>query len=227
MDFQNATKGRFSGQPAAQPTQPSLLPREPNTPPYQKGECNIQLVENEEAYLPHGRKYAEKFQVIIATNLVSAINMRNEGKAALTIREADIAARIQIPLDSAFFHKAMRAIGGMIAEGFPGEPDNPFELRKFYNRGVHFKKTAYSSVDRGRQERADKAMQEVLDKLEARHLPSWPEEVKHGFAIELLKPEYMTWAQYEEAAKHHIVRDPEFAEDKEIVCDEQPQLSEA
>jgi hypothetical protein len=213
MDFKSLTEGRFTGT-VSTGNQQTLLPREPNTPPYKTGEASINRPEQPEVYLPYGLQHAEKFGVKIVWTLLQALEMRRKKIAVITIREADIAARWQVPLDSDFMHKALQSIDGMIVEGIPGEKDNPFHLREFYNRGVKFKKEAYHRATKEQQAKADQAMAETLAKLSKIKLPAWPEEERDGFAMELCKPEFMTWEQYKEAAKHCIVRTPESFEDE-------------
>lgn len=220
MEFKELTEGRFNppsapGTPVPvstgnpQQSQQSLLPREPYTPPYQKGEVDPNRVEEFSAYLPYGRRYVKEFGIQIALSLQQALEQRRRGLAVVTLREADIAARCKIPLSNEFLHKALQAIDGMIVEGTPGEKDNPYFLREFYNRGVKFKIESYHKALPEQQRKADAAMQEVLDKLEKMNLPAWPEEVIAGFKFDICKPEFMTWDQYREAAKHYVSRDPE------------------
>lgn len=219
MNFNELTQGRFTGAVSTgnqQPQQPSLLPREPNTPPYKKGEVDINRMEQQEVYLPYGRKHAESFGVKIVLTIQQALELRRKKMAVITIREADIAARWKAPLNSDFLHKALQAIDGLMLEGIPGEPGNPYTLREQYNRGIDFKKKHYHTVSKERQDICDTAMAEILSKLRAIDLPAWPEEEINGFAPELCKPEIMTWEQYREAAKHYIIRDPDtFKEDSD------------
>jgi hypothetical protein len=209
MDFKELTKGRFTGAEVSTGNQPSLLPREPNTPPYKAGEVDPNRMEPQEVYLPYGKTHAAKFGVKVVLTLMQALELRRKKLAVVTSREADIAARLQIPLNSDFMHKGMQAIDGMFAEGIPGEKDNAYVLREFYNRGIKFKKEFYHKATKEKQETADKAMRETLMKLTEIGLPAWPEEVENGFAVELCKPEFMSWDQYLEASKHYIFRDPE------------------
>lgn len=223
MDFKDLTSGKYqapTGQSAGQPvssgnhlsnqqTQPSLLPREPNTPPYRTTEANIQIIEPIEVFLPHGRKHAEKFGVKLVMTLEQALNMRRQKLAVLTPREADTLARGNVPLNSDFMHKALQAMDGMVSEGIPGEKDNAFVLRESYNRGINFKRMHYHKVDQDRQAKADAALAEIVEKLNRIKLPLWPEEVDNGVVTELCKPEYMNWEQYRAAASHYISRDPE------------------
>lgn len=213
MDFSEMQKGRFTGQtaqPAASPPAASQVAsqatRAPYTPPYQKGEYNAKLTESRLAYTTEAVKYAERFAIDLAPNLETALTQRRQGGKSLTMREVDTAARMQVPLDSEFLIKAMVAIDGMISEGIPGEPDNVYYLRAFYNRGVKFKKpreksgkSEYDYCDLIRQQKADRVMAEILSKLEQAGLPAWPQEQEQGFPEELCKPEYMTWNQFHKA----------------------------
>lgn len=209
MDFKELSSGRFTDQVSSGNQQPSLLPKEPNTPPYslKNKEANLGRVESAEVYLPYGRQHAEKFGVKIVPTMLQALQMRHQKMAVITIREADILARWNVPLNSDFLHKALQAVDGMVVEGIPGETDNAFILREFYNRGIKFKKELYHKATKEQQDRADLAMGETLAKLRKMKLAAWPEEIRDGFAQELCKPEYMDWSQYCEAAKHTIIRD--------------------
>lgn len=215
MDFKDLTNGPYTGQKVSTGNQqPSLLPREANTPPYKKGEATIKSVEPAEVFLPHGRRYAEKFGVKLALNLEQALNMRRQKLAVVTLREADTAARWGAPLDSNFMHLALQAMDGMIIEGIPGEKDNAYFLRERYNAGIEFKRRYYHQVDAQRQAAADKALADIAAKLAAVKLALWPEELNVGIAVELCKPEYMNWEQYRAASQRFITRDPAEFEDE-------------
>jgi hypothetical protein len=216
MNFSDMQKGRFS---AVQPSVPisnenpdgTQPVRIPHTPPYEKGECDPRLIEQPQVYTLHAKRYAAKYSIKIALNLDSALTERQKGEITLTMREVDTAARLKIPLDKDFIRKALQAIHGMIVEGIPGEPENPYHLRAFYNRGIKFKKAThgksdYERVPPAKQERADAAMKEILAKLEAHNLPAWPEEIENGFPQELCKPEYMTWDQFNKAQAQTLHR---------------------
>lgn len=186
-----------------------LLPQPPNTPPYRKGEVDITRLEDQTLYLPYGRRHAEKFGVKIVLNMEQALTLRHGGLAVVTIREADTLARWNVPLDSDFLHKALRAIGGMVVEGIPGEKDNAFFLRERYNKGIEFKRQHYHRVTVERQKAADDALLEIEKKLADMALPLWPEEQNNGILVELCKPEFMNWQQYREAATNYVTRDPD------------------
>ncbi len=211
MDFKNLTTGRFDNLSTGnqEPVNQPLLPREPHTPPYQSTEVDIKRMEPQEVYLPHGKKHAEKFGIKLVLNIEQALKLRRDGLAVLTIREADIAARQGVPLNSDFLHKALKAIDGMFSEGIPGERDNAYVLRESYNRGINFKRQFYHKVSQERKDIADKALILIVNRLTDIKLPPWPEEVYNGFATELCKPEWMSWEQYREASKHCVIRDPE------------------
>lgn len=209
MNFNELTHGRFTGKVSTGNSTQPLLPREPHMPPYVKGEADPGRPEPQEVYLPYARQHASQFGVKIVATLRQALEFRRQKLAVLTIREADIAARSKIPLDSDFLHKALQAIDGIIIEGIPGEKENPYHLREFYNRGVAFRKQYYQAADKAKRETADKAMGDTLAKLAAAQLPAWPEEIEHGFVTELCKPEFMDWSQYRAAAANYKSREPE------------------
>lgn len=209
MNFNELTSGKVSTGKSAQP---SLLPPEAHTPPYAKSEAKINRLETQDNFLAYGRKYAESFHVKLALTLQQALELRQHGVAAITLREADIAARWKVNLDSKFIQDGIRKFDGLLTEGLPGEKDNPFALREFYNRGVNFKKNGdYDRADSNRRKIADQAMADALSKLNSQDLPAWPEEIENGFNLELCKPEFMTWEQYREAAKTQVFRQPEFS----------------
>lgn len=205
MNLNELTTGRFNPQPVVQqPTQQQ--PREPNTPPYKPGEVTIGQPESIQVFLRYGREYAAQYGVELAINLEQALKTRAAGGFAITLREADMAARLQLPLDSKFFRAGLRKAA--LVEGITGEADNVYALRALYNRGVEFKyiKKLYDQCDEARKAKADQVMQETLDKLIATGLDPWPEELRNGFHTDLCKPEYMDWQQYEAASKRVIKR---------------------
>ena len=211
MNVNDLVTGRFASHvPIATTAQPvssgkNTSPTEKQLP-YAKGEATVQQIEEPRIFLPYGKKHAEKYGMQIVPNLEIALKMRSEGLAVMTLREADIAARMQLQLDSHFLIKGLCSISGMIIEGIPGEEGNVYLLREFYNRGVEFKKNKWNTVDEAHRQRATQAMKDTLYKMLEMQLPAWPEEEANGFPLELTKPEYMTWGQYNVARKYVVKR---------------------
>jgi hypothetical protein len=208
MDFRELMQsGRFTS-PAKTPVSTVKKDdekREAFTPPYVSGEADARKIETADVYLPYGKEYVARYGVEITINLEQALLLRSQGRFVVTLREADIAARCKVPLESEFIRKGLAAIGGMFVEGIPGEKDNPYALRNHYNRGIKFKNSSdYAKSSIAKQERATAELKATLDKLAERHLPAWPEEVIEGFRTELCKPEFMDWHQYEQAASRPV-----------------------
>lgn len=187
--------------------------RESYTPPYSQNdnEYNLQLVEQEKIYLPYGREYANKYNITLVPCMRHALDTRKTGKFVLTFREADIAARKVLPLDSQILISSMvfspggLNCQGMICEGIPGTEGNAFELRNQFSKGYNFYKTGkYEKAPEVQRKAADQRMKSLKHWLAELGLPLWPEEIENGIATELLKPEFMTWHQYTEASQKKI-----------------------
>lgn len=205
--------------------------RQPYTPPYSQSdsEYNLQLVEQEKIYLPYGKDYAAKYGIGLVPCMRHALDIRKSGKFVLTFREADIAARKQLPLGSPLLIASMvyspggLNCQGLICEGIPGTDGNAFEFRNQFNKGHQFYETGkYNKAPQAQKEAADKRMTSLKAWLSELGLPLWPEEIKNGVATELLKPEYMTWHQYTEASQKKIFlfdpnASPEFEEENDNV----------
>ena len=214
MQFSDMTEGRFTGKTPTQVSSGNSKPPDPdrpaNTPPYRVSEAapaKIEVLEPQNVYLPYGKQHAEAHGCRIALTLEQALKFREEGVWAVSMREADIAARGSIPLNKEFLQHGLRAIGGFLTEGIPGEDGNGWVLREFYNRGMTFKKDgSYDKSPPERRAKADQAIADTLVKLEQLGIPAWPEEIEKGFAHELTKPEFMDWAQYTKAKQQVVKR---------------------
>lgn len=187
---------------------------------YRKEEVKLNNCEDRSVYLAYGRTYATKHGFELVPSMAAALQGRRTGKKVLSYREADIAARAKFPLSQVVIFKAMVMLDscfdeesmdlvdvGMLHEdvvGIPAKnkfvPETVYEMRRFYNRGVQVKKSGkYSSYSPEQKKVADECMKNTLDILNFCKLPAWPEEVTDGFALELTKPEYMTFDQYNAA----------------------------
>lgn len=180
------------------------------TPAYKSGEVKIN--QGDPLYMVNKRakEYAAKYGYGLTMSLAEALKGRVNGIKVLSFREADVACRQDLKLDNEFLqagiHNPAEAL--IIVEDIAGLKDSVYELRAFYNRGVQFFSTGRSShVELEAVQRAKFAMHETLSKLKERGVPAWPEEEEKGFALELCKPDCMTWDQYRSRMKTPVERD--------------------
>lgn len=193
-----------------------VVPPEPLAPPpvYQKKEVDLTKPDAFEVYLPYGRAYAKQHNCeVMAGNIQYAMTARAQGKRVLTLREADIAARSKLDLTLIFpvLVDATKMEMNMtddvvvqdkvLTEDLVGLPDSIYELRKLWNRGVTWNRNERHKHSELVHAKADKTMARLRKIFEQCLLPPWPEEEVAGFHVELTKPEYMSFTQYEEARK--------------------------
>jgi hypothetical protein len=199
-------------QPPATPPQP----RVPHTPPYAPSEVSTRQVENKGIYPREAKSYVESLGFAVDLTFQAVLDKRAKGEKVVTPREADIAYRGTLDLNSETLLATLLHFGGFLVEGTPGEEGNTFQLRARYNtlladyrRGKEFKRNgSYDKCSKEKKEIVDKKIeelfQEMLDILAAlneRGLKAHDLEIENGFPVEITKPEYMTFGQYEAAAK--------------------------
>lgn len=168
-------------------------------PPVLVEHCTFQqqdLKELKERYTQRALEYITPFMFSIASHLQEALQQRARGEKVLTLREADIAARGKVNLGSSLVLAGLSDGLNFLVEGIVGVPDNPFELRYRYNRGIDYKRTKYAEDTPARQEAARKIMKHLIYQLTQADLPPWPTEITEGFPGSFCYPEFMTKEQY-------------------------------
>lgn len=183
---------------------PSMqLPNEILTEPlYHKGEACVDLQDPEIIYHSLVLGAFSMHGIQSCRSLRDALKTREKRVRALTLREMDIACRSKMDVTSPFFWEGLWQFGAFITEGHVGHASNPFELRTQYNRGLAFRKTPkYLQGDIGIREKAEQAIVKILDTLTALNIPPWDGEIEHGFPVEMTKPEFLTFEQYDIASK--------------------------
>lgn len=171
------------------------------TVPYKAPEVNLVSPPSSPKFpVPEVIAYVKKFDFRIVPTISEAMTLRAQGLRVMTAREADIAYRSKIQLDNTCFLASI--LFGIITEGHPMKGETVYTLRAFYNRGVAYKKDGrYAKATPDEQARADQKMAEILAKLAEMQLPAHAEELINGFDVELTKPEFMTFDQYNRAAQ--------------------------
>lgn len=143
----------------------------------------------------------------IVQSIKDALIGRQQGKKLLSLREADTAARANLNLKSPLVFAAMSTFSDMAAiimEDIAGPDETVFELRSFYNRGIAYFKSEKCRTDPPeRVMNARRAMDDALDMLDFARVPAWQKEIEHGFPVEMCKPDFLTWGQYEERRRTH------------------------
>ncbi len=157
-----------------------------------------------------GAVYAEKYDWSLVSTVREALLGRACGRKVLSPREADVAARQKTDLNSLFLSEAL--LGNMhcyIMEGQPGraadgkQGKDLWYYRKRWNDGVRWRRMDRGDDSEQNTARADSLMGEIQDMIEKQfNLPMWLSEQTRGFDMELLKPEYMTWIQFETERKN-------------------------
>lgn len=143
-------------------------------------------------------------------HLKQALSLRSKGQRVLTVREADIAARCKLrlyegsALDVSLINPSFTFF---LTEGVVGDKNNGWELRRSYNAGLKWFKNVNSGklkMIEGKILQARNRIDEIKSLLSAQGLNFWLDEVDGGFKDEFLRPEYMTFEQYERARKRIV-----------------------
>jgi hypothetical protein len=181
-------------------------PLEPEVP-YKKEEVTPYLSDPSYLAMPRITEFAASRGYSIVSSIKDALIARQAKKKCLSIREADTAARGELQIDSQRVWDVISTFsnnetGVLLLEDVAGAHDSVFELRAYYNRGIVFFSSGKSKTKTPEElQRATAEMDKILDMLDWAGVPAWPEEVKNGFPVELCKPDFMTWSQYEERKK--------------------------
>ncbi len=139
-----------------------------------------------------------KFGISLAPSMRDALTARSKGVNSFTKREIDTLLRHGVDFNNEFLIEALKEFQGMIYEGVSIRGITSYQLRKRYNDGVRKRKTKryrYASDDD--KEVFEKIMLGISDDLTACGLPIWDSEIERGFPVELTKPEWMTWGQWQ------------------------------
>ena len=200
---QEKTRGEESNKVICDEVQaPVSLPRKEEGPPKYRFEydpnliCPTQLTEKDKIYdLTVG--YCESFNVKVGLHLADAMAHRAAGERILSPREADICARGKVSLDNEFFWESLFISNGYLQEGELAFRLNPWEIRTRYNNGLNWKKTAREKASQVQKIKGDAILIQLLQTLDAYKLPPYPSESGIGFSRELLKPEFLSWEQYD------------------------------
>lgn len=152
-----------------------------------------------------GLIYVKKYGWNAVSTVRKALLERASGLKTLTLREADIVARQKIDLNSPLLNEALLGkTHCYIMEGEPGRGADGklgkdlWYYRKRWNDGVRWRRTCRGDASEKDTARADALLNEIQDMIEVQfNLPMWLCEQYNGFDTELLKPEYMTWNQFE------------------------------
>lgn len=167
-------------------------------PPILTEHCTFTNLGTEHWY-PEGIEHAKHHGFTLANHFQEALQKRSKGEKCITLREADIAARGKINLHSALVLAGIMDGLNFLVEGVVGTPENPYELRARYNRGIQYKKEKFEQDTPAKQQAAIKIMKYLMLELNRASLPLWEREVTKGFCDSLLFPEFMTHDQYMQA----------------------------
>lgn len=175
--------------------------------PYREGEVTPYLSDPSYLALPRILEYAAARGYKVVPSIKEAIIGRQKAEQVLSIREADTAARGKAELDSPLVWAAIstpldKEAAIYILEDMAGAHDSVFELRAYYNRGLLFFSSGKAATKTPEEvQRARDTMIRTLDMLRWARVPAWDEEIDKGFPVEMCKPDFMTWTQYEERKK--------------------------
>lgn len=176
-------------------------------PQFKKGEADPSIIEPTDIYCREALDYAAGYGYSLAASMKAALQRRNVGQKVVTARESDIAARNKLDLSGEMIKFAFFEMNCLLLEGTIGVKRSAWDLRREYNRGIAFKKTHYERSGTEKKEKADEAMRKILIELQELSLPAWPHEISEGFPVELTKPEFMTFEQYNAAKNKTVIQD--------------------
>jgi len=181
-----------------------------------KSACHIDQ-EHKDVLVAHGSIYVEKQGWMVADTIRAALTGRAAGEKLLSPREADVAARQSLDLNSPFLLATlMTDLHCYLMEGQPGKgPDGKngndlWYYRRRWNNGVKWRQEYKADSPEDTTKKAEALLLSIEDVINNQfNLPLWPEERRIGFVDALLKPEYLTWGQFDEERKcPKILRKP-------------------
>lgn len=164
------------------------------------------IIPEEQPYVVRAKENVEKQGWVVTNTLREAMELR-QGLAfdsgplpacriAVSRREADILLRSRTLLTNLFFQKALQEPGSFLTEdGIRLE--QVFVLRARYNKGIEWKNTKRAQCDELNKEKGDQRLRDLAAMLQQIGLPLHPEEVDIGLHPEFLKPEWLTWSQFQ------------------------------
>lgn len=174
------------------PVNPAVQP-----PAFKKGEADLTLLDAEEMLPPEYIAMIRATDYSFAANLRSALYRRERGDRILSLRECDIACRSSLIKElhtGTVIDFALMDLGWFLCEGIVGLDHNPWELRSRYNKGIIF---VASTEDERLKIKANAVLASILKALdEMHHLPAREDEIKNGFHVDLLRPEWMEANKY-------------------------------
>jgi len=150
---------------------------------------------------------------IIAEHLKDALEKRLSSIKALSMREFDTCARNDIDLNGIIGNALLsNGYGLAIIEGTAGLKDifgclDPWKLRADFNRGLYWKKNKRDKQSKEKQEKGDSVLCEIIEKLKTMGIKLWDNELNNGIHVELTKPEFMTWDQYNKKLQCKVTLD--------------------
>lgn len=115
---------------------------------------------------------------------------------AVSAREADILLRSGANLKSEFLLKALKEPGCFLTEE-GSRLEKVFVLRARYNKGIEWQNTKRAYCDETTKLNGDQRLYEIAAMLEKLDFPLHQEEKAIGFHLEFLKPEWLTWPQFQ------------------------------
>ena len=134
----------------------------------------------------------------IGLNLRTVLESRAKGEKVVTYREADIMLRSNVnESNHEFLLKSLVQFDSYMTEEDSSFSLNIFGLRARYNKGKAWVKQDIPNRTETQLITGITRLQEIEQELEGMHLSFQPEEKETGFHQEFLKPEYMTWVQFE------------------------------
>jgi hypothetical protein len=147
-------------------------------------------------YVKRAGDYAKSFGYEIEGTLKRALELRADKKNVLTIHEADIAYRGSIDLNNAMIKKTLNTMLGFLCEESGDFKEGIFVLRARWNKGIDWKKNKRHLATVAACNTGDQMLLEIKNDLKKHSLPLHIEEESEGFDREFLKPEYLTWEQF-------------------------------
>lgn len=153
--------------------------------------------------------YATKYSVPIAKTLEEAVNHRISKKKSLSFREADCCFRRGQDLTNALFWETIFVFCSTVFEEEPYCKNGVYELRARFNAGIKY---LQQNKDETKVKAAKERLAMLSNALKELGYPLYKEEKSNGIEQEFLKPEWMTWDEFNRELKfnkpHTIYPDP-------------------
>ena len=148
-------------------------------------------------YVQRAVECAKRSGFSIVATLKEALEARNDGHKVLSYHEADCLLRHEMATGSAIFTlTALMKFGAFLNEDDDKFTGGVFILRARFNKGVAWLNDTSKQREAYILEDGKARLADIIKQLDELFVPVHAEELETGIHQEFLKPEHLTWRQF-------------------------------